>query len=227
MSRSVPQVATTLEPESPLAAQSAIQVDKEALEDARLRSVWESTMTVATGQPHLDAHVLMLSWEEEWDDLNTDPEVKELANVFCEKFNYKVERKKIKKDGTRPQLQVMLALAQFVHDHDRPGALLIVYYAGHGIAGKPGQLQFQPYVVQLLFKDLKTNSFRGQENVDNRQESYPRTKWRFLGPGRAQHQDHRSRHTDDSGLLLRWEPCVLLRTSALPNSQFRGPCSYR
>jgi hypothetical protein len=152
MAPSVPQVVTndldTTSTRRSLGTESAIQQDKAALQDARLRSVWDSTMTGGSGpwQPHDEASVLMLSWADEWNDLNTSTEVTRLGEIFSEKFNYKVLNRKIKKNGPLPQHQIACELALFVRDHDKLGSLLIVYYAGHGIGGSRGTLILQGHV---------------------------------------------------------------------------------
>ena len=105
-------------------------------------------------QPHCEALVLMLSWADEVDDLKTKDEVNRLGEVFEEKYNYKVVKRQIEKNGKQPQHQVAHFLTQFVYDNDREGALLIIYYAGHGIRGAPGELSLAGYVETPLFGDL-------------------------------------------------------------------------
>lgn len=121
------------------------QQDKTALEDARLRSVWEDHMKEVGGpwQPHRKASVILISWAPELDELKTSDEVERLEKVFTDKFNYKVVKvqiESVEKDDKLPQHQVVKYLANFVCDHDGESSLLIIYYAGHGIRGPPGEL---------------------------------------------------------------------------------------
>ncbi|OCL06507.1 hypothetical protein AOQ84DRAFT_390144 [Glonium stellatum] len=75
-------------------------------------------------------HVLLLSWAESCDDLKTEGEVDELASVFKDVYKFEVTRKSL--EAERPQNLVNFYLAEFVKDHDKEHALLIIYYAGHG-----------------------------------------------------------------------------------------------
>jgi hypothetical protein len=115
--------------------------DKNAWEDTKLRNAWQGVMGFEhTGKPHRDVAVLMISWAEELDDLETKQEVQQLEGVFRDLFHYEVIPREIKK-GKRPCLQLTMHLADFVHRFDSPTTLLIVYYAGHGFARSPGILQ--------------------------------------------------------------------------------------
>lgn len=121
---------------------STSRQDRIALEDASLRSIWEDQMREVGGsrQPHHKAVILLISWAPELDELQTSDEVEKLGKVFSEKFNYVVVKAQIEKNDKLPQHQISKHLADFVYDHDCDGALLIIYYAGHGIKGNPGQL---------------------------------------------------------------------------------------
>jgi hypothetical protein len=121
---------------------STSQQDKIALEDAGLRCTWEDQMKEVGGpwQSHHKAVVLLISWAPELDELQTSDEVEKLGNIFASKFNYTVVKGRIEKNGKIPQHQISKYLADFVYYHDGEGALLIIYYAGHGIKGDPGEL---------------------------------------------------------------------------------------
>ncbi|KAL8801501.1 MAG: hypothetical protein Q9182_004404 [Xanthomendoza sp. 2 TL-2023] len=81
--------------------------------------------------------VLLISWDSSCDDLNTEGEVDELARMFRELYNYKVQNVKLKCQGVRlAQVQVNKSIADFVYEEDSPSTLLIVYYAGHGTPGQ-------------------------------------------------------------------------------------------
>jgi hypothetical protein len=130
-------------------ATSTSQQDKIALEDAGLRSIWEDQMKEVSGprQPHHKAVVLLISWAPELDELQTSDEVDKLGNVFTGQFNYTVVKARIEKNDKIPQHQISKYLADFVYNHDCDGALLIIYYAGHGIKGDPGELTLAGQVV--------------------------------------------------------------------------------
>lgn len=121
--------------------------DQNAREDTKLRNAWQGIMGFEhTGKPHREVAVLMISWAEELDDLHTKGEVQQLEGVFKNLFHYEVVPREIKK-GKRPCIQLAVHLAEFVLQFDSPTTLLIVYYAGHGFARKPGILQLAGYVV--------------------------------------------------------------------------------
>ena len=100
------------------------------------------------------AAVLLLSWNEDQDDMDVKGEVDKLATVFRDIFFYDVQNVTLKADtGRTAQSQVNKIVADFVHDEDRQKKLLIVYYAGHGTPGHmPGQLELfgrsSPRMVQ-------------------------------------------------------------------------------
>src|SRR5271169_5465465 len=96
---------------------STSQQDKIALEDARLRSIWEDSMKEVGGpsQPHRKALVLMISWAPELDELQTSDEVESLGKVFTDKFNYTVVKGRIENSDKLPQHQVFKHLADFVY----------------------------------------------------------------------------------------------------------------
>ena len=95
--------------------------------------------------------VLLLSWVGS--DLDVDPEVRfpentpsgdaltriveqirNLEDVFQHEYNFRTQKLQI--SDKRPQSQLNLELANFVHDHGHDGNLLILYYAGHGFYNK-------------------------------------------------------------------------------------------
>jgi len=88
------------------------------------------------GLAHRSCAVLLISWEEELDDLGTGEEVDELEAIFKNEYRYIVEKKQLVKERRSPQNQVQKILANFVYDYDDENTLLIVYYAGHGAPGK-------------------------------------------------------------------------------------------
>jgi hypothetical protein len=119
-----------------------------ASEDANLKIVWDDTMKGygVTGKPHRDTAVLMISWAEEFDDLHTKTEVDELENVFTGLFHYTVRKQQLSElGGKQPTLQILKCLLEFVYEFDNDSTMLIVYYAGHGIPGKAGELHLAGY----------------------------------------------------------------------------------
>jgi hypothetical protein len=57
-------------------------------------------------------------------------QVNDLAAVFRDDYLFEVEQQVL---GERnPQHQMNLFLSNFLYNHDDPGTLLIIYYAGHG-----------------------------------------------------------------------------------------------
>lgn len=128
--------------ESPPAPDTASAATPKQLDDnARLKLVFDKELKdlSGTGRPHRECAVLMISWDDELDDLGTSKEINELGEIFKDLFNFKVEKKPILKDHRRsPQVQVQKILGDFVYDYDSPVTLLIVYYAGHGIPGEGG-----------------------------------------------------------------------------------------
>ncbi|MCJ1431894.1 hypothetical protein MMC27_001250 [Xylographa pallens] len=89
------------------------------------------------------AAVLLLSWDEDLDDMKVKGEVDKLAKVFEDTFSYDIHNITLKAHtGKTAQSQINFVVAKFVSDEDRPKRLLIVYYAGHGTPGHmPGHLE--------------------------------------------------------------------------------------
>lgn len=81
------------------------------------------------GTPHKKAAVLMISWAKDLDELDTGPEVKELADTFRKSFFYAVVEVELTA-ATLPNHQLMQHLAKFIEEYDNKSTLLIIYYAG-------------------------------------------------------------------------------------------------
>lgn len=91
---------------------------------------------------------LLISWDDDCDDLHTGPEVgflhdnsssrlmvqvAELANVLENKMHFKVTRALLTNDGDHlAHLQVVHHIVNFIWAEDGPQTLLMFYYAGHG-----------------------------------------------------------------------------------------------
>jgi hypothetical protein len=93
--------------------------EKAALEEAKLRSIWQETMNGfgLTGKPHRNVAVLMLWWANELDDLHTTDEVEQLQRVFEDYFHYVVVLGQLSADK-RPGNQLTKHLADFVYEHE-------------------------------------------------------------------------------------------------------------
>jgi len=85
----------------------------------------------STRIPKKYAAVLILSWDESIDDINTSLEVEALGKLFEEKFRYTVVRRKLKNlTKERLRLEIQRHLKNFFYDYDDYFTLLLVYYIG-------------------------------------------------------------------------------------------------
>jgi hypothetical protein len=68
-------------------------------------------------------------------------QVKDLRHVLETKYHFEVTDKRLTRGG-KAQVQINQHLANFVAEKDNDGedGLIIVYYAGHGVPGNPGEL---------------------------------------------------------------------------------------
>ncbi|KAL9095056.1 MAG: hypothetical protein Q9165_002658 [Trypethelium subeluteriae] len=108
-------------------------------ETARLQILWDESMKHQTKFVHYDkVAVLMLSWEEDCDDLNTKAEVDRLADVFENVYKFDVKHGKLN-SKQRAQAQMFAHLSTFILEFEKQGesTLLIIYYAGHGWLRNP------------------------------------------------------------------------------------------
>ena len=112
--------------------------------NATLQERFESKVKdIAELRDHTKVAVLLMDWEKEAEDyLDTKAEIDQLAEVFETKYNYRVWKRSLHtKQGRKPQLQLNEHLASFCNAENGPNALLIIYYAGHGMKNlTPGQL---------------------------------------------------------------------------------------
>jgi hypothetical protein len=119
-----------------------------ASEGANLKRIWDDTMKEfgVRGKCHQDTSVLMISFANKFDDLDTKAEVDELETVFKDLYHYQVIRRELSESGNQtPTRQLSRYLLELVDTSRRDTTLLIVYYAGHGIPGKPGELHLAGY----------------------------------------------------------------------------------
>ncbi|MCJ1448128.1 MAG: Phosphatidylinositol-4-phosphate 5-kinase [Stictis urceolatum] len=81
--------------------------------------------------------VLLLSWDEDGDDLDVKQEVEDLAAVFKGTFNYGTTVEKLQRHQNKTaQSYINMVVANWVWKNDGPRTLLIVYFAGHGRKGE-------------------------------------------------------------------------------------------
>ena len=116
--------------------------------NSTMQVTWSNVMELNSGvytgsTRYQHVHVLMLSWERQFDDLNVQGEVDALRTVFRDTYNFNVVHKQlIRKEKRRTQTQINRIVADWVDDNDGLKTLLIVYFAGHGRPGtKEGDLE--------------------------------------------------------------------------------------
>lgn len=86
-------------------------------------------------EPYDEAHVLLLGWEHDDDDINNNKDMRrglEKLEVVLERFfNYRTySHWRIPQDESTDALNTRLR--EFRTSHNKRRNLLIVYYAGHG-----------------------------------------------------------------------------------------------
>ena len=109
------------------------------VDNTDLQNIWDESMkgVGGVGLPHRSCAVLLINWEEKLDDLHTGVEVDALERVFKDVYHYTVEKQQVKEGKRGPHRQVQTFLLEFINKYDDENTLLIIYYAGHGIPGKP------------------------------------------------------------------------------------------
>ena len=109
-------------------------------DDSDYQLVWSNVMgkgNYKNPSCYQKVEALLLCWNQCSDDLSTTSEVERLKSVLEGTFNYHAQIEHLSRHAIgRVQKQVNAKVANFVHLHDAPNTLLIVYYAGHG---KPGE----------------------------------------------------------------------------------------
>lgn len=123
----------------------ALSHDKEDHDPNSLQAAWNKAMVGlnSSSVSYKDVSVLLLSWDQDFDDLGVKEEVDALEAVFRNRFNYHVQSSTLKTYEKRSvQLLVNSIVANWVCKKDGPDTLLMVYYAGHGSPGQtPGHLE--------------------------------------------------------------------------------------
>ncbi|KAL9119123.1 MAG: hypothetical protein Q9187_004319 [Circinaria calcarea] len=134
--------------EKQLNGESIIRYDQEAEKsESEYHIVWNNIMAEGkylSSSSYTDVAVLLISWEKDHDDLDVKEEVNQLEGLFINTFNYQCSKVFLTVDkGKSAQVQINYEVARFALEHDSPNALLIFYYAGHGLRGNTrGDLQF-------------------------------------------------------------------------------------
>ncbi|KAH8790381.1 hypothetical protein F5882DRAFT_401411 [Hyaloscypha sp. PMI_1271] len=141
--KEIPALNTTQPSSGPSVPHKIDYLEKRVQEEANYQVQWGRWMSDGQQKSfYKHVSVLLLSWHPDCDDMEVDPEVQRLKNVFEGIYNYSVESIQLDcRTAATPQAQANLAVANFVHHNDKEDTLFIVYYAGHGSPGK-GRGQF-------------------------------------------------------------------------------------
>ncbi|KAL5119188.1 hypothetical protein ACEQ8H_002896 [Pleosporales sp. CAS-2024a] len=105
--------------------------------DAEWRTLFSRVVNDKLGVPngYKKVEVLLIRWDEKIDDqefqVGHGKEIKRLHDIFRHRFNFGCTIARIK-NVRHPQLDLNIAIAKHVMDHDGEQNLLIVYYTGHG-----------------------------------------------------------------------------------------------
>jgi hypothetical protein len=137
-------------------------------DNSKMQVCWNRVMCEEMNIPegYQNVAVLIIKWIEELDQLKSGNEVsylvmkrprsnertliweqvKELDELFRQKFNYPTQVVELQ-NVTKPQLQLNLAVMNFVNKYNGPHNLLIIYYTGHGsFHEKSNLLELHAYV---------------------------------------------------------------------------------
>ena len=150
------------------------------MDASRYQVLWSNIMDKgnylkATG--YLKVAVLLLCWNQDFDDMATKVEVDELKAVFEDKFGYSTTIAKLSLTKGVLQVQVNAQVAGFINDHDGQNHLLIIYYAGHGRPGtKYGQLELHGFVPRMGPIFLSLTWFFRQITPNNKRDSQQRRR---------------------------------------------------
>ena len=124
-------------------------------QNSTLQLAWDRKMQegkqYTSTKCYKEVHVLMISWDSESDDLKLKKEVQTLGAVFKDQYNFEVHPVYLMNNTPKlPRHQIQKHVADFVYEHDKPKALLIVYFAGHGTPGEnSGELKLHGNVDQI------------------------------------------------------------------------------
>ena len=104
--------------------------EQHADKSAFVRDVATASRSIAPvfPQQYKNVYVLLICWEH--DNLGTELEMKELDHVFRNLYHYETARYFIPSVRCA-QKKLRSAINAFVHGHDDPSNLLVIYYGGH------------------------------------------------------------------------------------------------
>ncbi|MCJ1265850.1 Phosphatidylinositol-4-phosphate 5-kinase [Lobaria immixta] len=121
--------------------------------NAALQLAWNSRMAEGNYKSpsfYKKVKCLLVSWDKECDDLDTEEEVASLAKVFENRFHFKVTRALLTNDDEHlAHVQVLKYISDFIWAEDAVHTLLLFYYAGHG---SPRPLRDGSYGLALTGK---------------------------------------------------------------------------
>ncbi|MCJ1423613.1 Phosphatidylinositol-4-phosphate 5-kinase [Sticta canariensis] len=111
-----------------------------------------------TSSFYKEVKCLLISWDDDCDDLHTGPEVDALANVLEKKMHFKVTRALLTDDGNHPaHFQVVRHIINFIWSEDGPQTLLLFYYAGHGSPNKRVHSEDAEQLNDVVWAHLEDN----------------------------------------------------------------------
>ncbi|MCJ1287161.1 hypothetical protein MMC26_006509 [Xylographa opegraphella] len=151
------QEASDMVKSDPLLEPDDVIVDyarKDERDASEYQIIWSNAVDkgpLKSSSTYRGVDVLLLCWKENSKDMTTEKEVHELESVFVDNFGYHAQIQYLDAHKEQKlQVQVNAIIAKFVHDHDGPNKLLIVYYAGHGRPGEfYGSLELFGYFEYL------------------------------------------------------------------------------
>jgi hypothetical protein len=101
--------------------------------EGEVKTAWDGRL----GSQYRGVKVLLVQWVS--DDLNVNPELDWLRQIFEYAYEYEVSRFSI--PDSQPSIALSVELAKFMGDHN-PNTLLIFYYNGHGMIDPARNLSY-------------------------------------------------------------------------------------
>lgn len=107
-------------------------------------------MSSQPSEPYDEAHVLLLGWEHDEDDSNSNKDMRagleKLEGVLKRFFNYRTYSE-WRIPHEEPTDALSTRLREFRRAYNRRRSLLILYYAGHGAVDRNRSLLWLLYVL--------------------------------------------------------------------------------
>ena len=126
---------------------------EDEMKSSKYQVLWSNLMDKGNYKKpsgYLKVAVLLLCWDQDCVDMETQEEVEGLKEVFEKKFGYSVTTFELSTENGGLQVQVNAEVAVFVKNHNGQNTLLIIYYAGHGKpSNRFGQLEVFGFVLQM------------------------------------------------------------------------------